>query len=90
MVFNPEKILKNWKMNYPEKLLIDLIENWNDSNTIDRLNPDLIRLIGTYLEYSYTIGGEQMKKEILKRMELIADVNGIIRLKIALKIIEKL
>lgn len=72
------------------KLIIDLIESWNDSNATEELNPYLIKLIERYIGYSYTISGEQMIKEILRNLELIADVNGNIKFKIAFGIIEKL
>ena len=66
-------------MDYQEKILISLIEVWNDNNPTERLNPDLIRIIDEHLKYAYTTGTEQMNKMIIKRLELIADVHGVIQ-----------
>ena len=81
---------KGLGINHQEKILIALIETWNDNNQIDRLNPDLIRLMGTHIGYAYVAGGEQVNKAITKRLELIADENRMIKLDVALEIIKKL
>ena len=56
------------KNEIPQKLLIDLIDSWNAEHPEkdDLINPELINIILTYLNYSYTTGTEDTFRAINK------------------------
>jgi len=61
------------KNEIPQKLLIDLIDSWNAEHPSkeDLINPELINIILTYLNYSYTIGIEDTFKSIQELYETL-------------------
>ena len=56
------------KNEIPQKLLIDLIDSWNAEHPEkeEQINPELINIILTYLNYSYTTGTEDTFRAINK------------------------
>ena len=77
-------------MNHQDQILISLIETWNNENLLNRLNPELIKLINDHIGYAYTVGTEQMNKKIVNRLELITNEAGQIHGPTAIQIIKKL
>ena len=61
------------KNEIPQRLLIDLIDVWNAEHPDkdDLINPELINIILTYLNYSYTIGIEDTFKSIQELYETL-------------------
>ena len=61
------------KNEIPQKLLIDLIDSWNTEHPDkdEQINPELINIILTYLNYSYTIGIEDTFKSIQELYETL-------------------
>ena len=52
-----------------EKLLISLIESWNDKHVKSRINQELISMIKQHMDYSYTVGVEDTFKSINEQFE---------------------
>ena len=61
------------KNEIPQKLLIDLIDSWNAEHPKkeEHINPELINIILTYLNYSYTTGAEDTFKSIQELYETL-------------------
>jgi len=55
-----------------EKLLISLLECWNENNMCEKLNPDLTTLIETHLGYAFTVGVESAFAGIKAEIDKVA------------------
>lgn len=52
-----------------ESLTLSLIDDWNDSNPVERLNPELIKLIDYYLLLAYVAGTDGLGDYLLKILD---------------------
>ena len=77
-------------MNHQDQILISLIETWNNKNLNDRLNADLVRIIDEHIGYALVSGSEQMKNNIIDKLELLINNNGLIRANVAIRAIKKI
>jgi|GEM_PF-4089999 len=54
--------------NASEKLIQCFLEDWNDRNPNEKLDPDIIDMITDYLRYSYVAGWDDLRIKIERRL----------------------
>ena len=60
------------QINAIQKLEHSFIESWNDSNPIERLNPELINLVNTHLHYAFIAGLEGLSSYLIRDLDVMA------------------
>jgi hypothetical protein len=59
-----------------DKLVHDLIEEWNDSNQTGVMNPELILLINRYMHLSRAVAFDEFYSKLAKKMDYFSDESG--------------
>ncbi len=74
-----------------EKLILDFCDNWNDSDPIQRLSPEIIELIEYYFHLAFVAGCDGISEYILKdfhRADSIKD-RHVVSIKQTIELIER-